>query len=489
MSDKPNILLFFTDQQRADTISALGNQIIKIPNLDRLCREGVSFTNAFSPSPVCVSARCSMHYGQYPGKTGCYENCCSMPEDRKSFMGILTDNGYRTHGVGKCHFTPESNALRGFQTRETQEEIVGGPSFDDYLKYLFDNGYDYVNDPFGSRGEMYYIPQPSQLPEKFHPSQWIADRSIDFIDKQDSQQPWFMFSSFVHPHPPFSVPAPWNKLYRAAQMPYPKVPQNSDKLLTYINRFQNRYKYRDQGIDNNLLRCMKAYYYACISFVDYQIGKILDALEKSGQMDNTLILFSSDHGEFLGDYNCFGKRSMHNPASNVPLIARMPGRFMQGQICDEVTSLVDIAPTILSAAGIDGDFNFDGIDLADVATGDSDREYVFSEIGHEDNATYMAVSKLYKYFYSSADDRECLFDRKLDSAETRDCIGNTFYNDTALEIKSVLVDHLKAGIRQAAIEGDDFKKFPPKSMPDNPDALLLIQDHQWADDRIPGYKE
>ncbi len=117
----PNILLIFCDQLRFDTIRELGNPVIRTPNLDRLCREGTTFTSAYSPCPVSVPARASMHYGQYPMNTGCYENRDPMPEDgRPSFMQVLSDAGHRTHGVGKCHFSPDPHALRGFQTRERQ---------------------------------------------------------------------------------------------------------------------------------------------------------------------------------------------------------------------------------------------------------------------------------------------------------------------------------------------------------------------------------
>ncbi|NCA70604.1 MAG: arylsulfatase, partial [Sphingobacteriia bacterium] len=155
MSDRPNILLLFTDQQRGDTVHALGNPVIRTPNLDRLCARGVAFTNAFSPSPVCISARCSMIYGQYPLHTNCYENTPMPTDDRESFMGALTRAGYRTHGIGKCHFAPDPQALRGFQTREKQEEMVGKPERDDYLSWLHEQGFAHVCDPHGIRGEMY----------------------------------------------------------------------------------------------------------------------------------------------------------------------------------------------------------------------------------------------------------------------------------------------------------------------------------------------
>ncbi|HEX2948660.1 MAG TPA: sulfatase-like hydrolase/transferase, partial [Armatimonadota bacterium] len=189
-ASRPNVLLILTDQQRADTIGALGNPVIRTPNLDRLCAEGTAFTSTFTPSPVCVPARCSLHYGQYPLHTGCYENDCAMPADRPSFVDLLSDAGYRTHGIGKCHFTPDGLALRGFQSREYQEEIVASPEQDDYLTYLHANGFAHICDPHGIRGEMYYVPQPAQMPATLHPTQWIGDRAVDFLHAQTASQPW-----------------------------------------------------------------------------------------------------------------------------------------------------------------------------------------------------------------------------------------------------------------------------------------------------------
>ncbi len=261
-----------------------------------------------------------------------------------------------------------------------------------------------------------------------------------------------------------------------------------ETLQTYVNRFQNRYKYRDQGIDRNLVRSIKAYYYATISFVDMQIGRIVDALASTRQLDNTLIIFSSDHGEFLGDYNCFGKRSMQDSASRIPLIARMPGRFVQGETCAEPANLVDIAPTILSAAGADiTSHELDGADLSDVASGNSERQMVFSQFQQSGNAVYMTASRDLKYYYSAPDDREFLFDRISDPSETRNKAYSSWYRDTCDNTKRELIGHLVAGGETAGIEENDWKKFPTLRVPDDPDAGLLVQDHSWANTAIPEY--
>ena len=489
---RPNVLLFFTDQQRFDTIHALGNPVIRTPNLDRLVHEGTAFTSAYSPSPVCVPARCSMIYGQYPQHTGCYDNRFPMPtDDRRTFMGELTEAGYRTHGIGKCHFTPDSNALRGFQTRERQEELRRDIENDEYLQFLHGAGYRYVLDPHGVRGEMYYVPQPSQLPQHMHPTNWIGDRSVAFVEERESSdQPWFLFSSFIHPHPPFCPPNPWHKLYRAPLMPLPNVPQDSESLHVHINKVQNRYKYRDQGIDQNLMRNIRAYYWATISFIDYQVGRVLDALERTGQLDDTLILYTSDHGEHLGDYNCFGKRSMHDSCARVPMLARMPGRFQAGTVCTRPTSLVDVLPTILSAADVSPTTHApDGEDLADVAAGSTSREMVFSQFEKAGQAVYTAVNNRWKYAYSAPDDREFLLDRVEDPRETRNKAGIVFLREDLKGMRSATLEHLRRCGEEDALDGDGWRTWPKLEVPDDPDSGLLIQDAPWADATIPGYTD
>ncbi len=489
---RPNILLIFTDQQRADTIGAAGNPIIRTPHLDRLAGEGVRFSSAYTPSPVCVSARCSLVYGQYPHRTGCVDNGDAMPTDRPSLMDRLSQAGYRTHGIGKMHFTPDSRALRGFQTREHQEELRSRVADDDYLQFLRANGFEHVYDPFGQRGEMYYVPQPAQMPARLHGTQWVGDRAVAFLRETGMSQPFFLFASFIHPHPPFSPPTPWNKLYRGPLMPLPKRPDDSRALHTYVNKVQNRYKYRDQGTDDNLLRAMKAYYYACISFVDYQVGRILEALEESGRLDDTLILFASDHGEFLGDYYCFGKRSMLDAAARVPLIARYPDRFTPGRTCETPASLVDIVPTFLSAAGLGvGGGELDGVDLAEVAAGGHEERTVYSQYQRQAQGLYMALNRRWKYFYSAPDRREFLFDRVQDPQETRSRSGISFCREPLQEMQATLMARLREDGYQEPLDGETWRLYLQPALPEDPDAGLLIQDAPWAEpyQRLPGYSD
>lgn len=496
MSDsRPNLLLLFTDQFRADAIGALGHDIVRTPQLDRLVREGTSFTNAFSPCPVCVPARCCTHYGLYPQKTGLFDNGVMMEDNGASYAALLTDAGYRTHSIGKCHFTPDRLAQRGYQTRETQEEATSDPAVDDYLSWLQANGYDDY-EPHGARGEMYYIPQVSTLPAQAHPTHWVGSQSKKFITEASQEEaPWMLFASFVHPHPPIAPPKPWHKLYRTKDMPEPFLPENRKSLQTWINRFQNRYKYRDRGLDMQLLRTLMAYYYASVSFIDYQVGRILESLEEAGQLDNTLILFTADHGEYLGDYGCFGKRGMHDVSSRVPMLARLPGRFAEGHRCETATSLVDLFPTMTTAAGIDTTgMTLDGTDLAEVATSGTPDRMVISQFGELDRRLHMAVTQEAKYVYSAGEGTEFFFDRHHDPREGENLAVQESPPAEVGNLKERLLSYLEAEGASDAVERVGgalaWRSQPPldESYLDDPDAHLLIQDYPTYGMSVPGYE-
>ena len=482
MSDKrPNILLFFTDQQRADTIAALGNDVIRTPAMDRLCREGTAFTRCYTPSPVCVPARYSLATGLPPHRTRCVDNGTHPTPHPPSFMQRLAEAGYQTHGVGKMHFVPDSRMPWGFASRDTSEEMARD---DDYGRFLLASGFDHVEDPSGVRSEMYYVPQPSQLPARLHATAWVADRSIDFLQRRDRSRPFFLWTSFTKPHPPFENPAPWYKLYRTAEMAPPFRPEGFEDLLCYWNHVQNRYKYRDHGYDEPIVRTIRAAYYACISFVDYHLARVLEAL--GPEIDDTLILFTSDHGEMLGDYGSFGKRCMLDAAAKVPLIVRWPGRMAAGQRCGGPASLQDVWRTVLRAGQADdsGPGEEDSVDLAELAGGSPGRKLVFSQFQQRGYAVYLAASATRKYVYSAPDGREWLFDSARDPKETKDLSRDADCADSLAWLRKETIRRFQRDGYGEVLEGDGWKRWPRREIPDDPDFGLLFQDAAGLQDRI-----
>ncbi len=473
MKSPPNILFIQTDQQRADTIAALGNPIIKTPALDSLVREGTTFTRCYTPSPVCVPARCSLATGLPPHLTGCTDNA-TMPQNIPSFMEKLSEQGYQTHGTGKMHFTPDHKRLWGFASRDISEENI---PHDDYKEFLDQNGYTHVIDTNGLRGEYYYLPQPSQMPAELHHTHWVGDRSIDFLKRRNREKPFFLWTSFIKPHPPFDNPVPWNKLYRTYEMETPFRPEEYDHLLTFWNRYQNRYKYMEDNRSDYFLRTMRAAYYACLSFIDSQIGRILEQL--GDEIDNTLILFSSDHGELLGDYGSVGKRSMLEPAARVPLIVRYPKRFQKATLCPKPVSLLDLYPTFLKTAGCkDYQVSAEGDDLCDIATEKTDRQSTFSQFSSGKTGLYLATDGRFKYSYSAADKKEWLIDLQTDPQETRNVITDPKYKADKNRLKNILIARFEKDRYTKAVQKGDWKDYGTCRLPleKNPNYGLLQQD-------------
>ena len=391
--------MLFTDQQRWDTISALGNQEIQTPALDALSRESVVFTRCYTPSPVCIPARFSLFSGQYPGRCGCSNNNGGYRYGGEGFYHEFTRRGYRSCCIGKMHHAKDPYGPMGFEKRLVQEEL--SDPRDDYTRFLLGSPYKNVFDYNGMRSEMYYIPQISQLPAEFHPTQWVGDRSVEFIEECGGDRPFFLMASFIHPHPPFAPPSPWNKLYRAQGRPA-YMPPNVEEFRDFLS---DRFTCEKLGVSPQDLTLLKNYYYACVSFVDYQIGRILAALRERGMADDTVVVFTSDHGEMLGDFGTLGKRSMLDASVRVPLLIRLPGG--EGTLREDVSSLVDLPPTLLRLAGLDYDgTEYDGLDLFSGA----EREVVFSQYSTGPNGVYMAASSRDKLIYHRPSRRYYYYD-------------------------------------------------------------------------------
>ena len=238
----------------------------------------------------------------------------------------------------------------------------------------------------------------------------------------------------------------------------------------------------------NLLRTMRAAYYAAISFIDYQVGRILDYLESEGELDNTLILYTSDHGELLGDYDCYGKRAFLDPAARIPLLVRYPERFEAGAQCDTPTSLVDVLPTSLGAAGLPLQADRSGVDLADIATGNTQRDAIIGQLGQEGTGLYMLLTNEYKYIYSAADRQEWLFRRMQGRLDERNLAGNPGYGRILNAYRKRLIEWLRSDGYEVPLDGNQWRDFPPPVEPKNPDAGQLFQDGRSVSDQFPpGY--
>ena len=358
--DKPNILLLMTDQQRFDTINAAGYDFMHTPNLDRLAQDGCLYRYAYTPDPICLAARHNVLTGLPARYHGFPDNVHSSVtlQDLPTLPRILSDSGYDTRAIGKMHFRP-ARRHNGFLNMELMEELPNTREEDEYATYLKHVGLGHIQNIHGVRNLLYRHPQRSLIPDEHHGTKWVADRSIDYIKSNNGRQPFFLWTSWIAPHPPFDVTDRFAELYKDADLPNPRVSKTPLAALTQENAMLGDIP------DARYLRRMREVYYAAISMVDEQVGRILDALEEIDQLENTLIIFTSDHGEFLGDYGLYQKWNPYACCARVPFIARYPKGFAPGTVVDDFVDLNDILPTVLDIAELEypGDYPLPGESL------------------------------------------------------------------------------------------------------------------------------
>ena len=462
---QPNILLITSDQQHYDTLG-VDNPRIKTPALDRLSNEGSRFTRAYCNNPVCSPSRSTIITGLYPSWHHCWTIGVKLPEDVPVVGDVFHANGYDTSLIGKAHFQPLASApgqesiechpkLRdlnfwrkfhgpwyGFQRVETcrnhaNEHLVG----QHYAIWMEEKGLknwrDYF-DPLPGEAERPKREYSWDLPEEFHYTTWTGERTIANIERCAAEKrPFFMWSSFHDPHPPYLVPKPWDTMYRPEDMePGRFTPGEFDRMPPHFRKTQEEkpdfsmYKetqFANHGFhrhnqDRAQLQKQMAVYYGMISMMDKQIGRILDSLDRLGIADNTLIVFSTDHGHFLGQHGLSAKGAFHyEDLLKLPFIVRYPGRVPKNAVNTSLQSLVDLAPTFLSAAGIQVPGLMQGVNQLDAWTGKAAncRDVVITEFRHQPTAVHLRtyIDSRYKLTVYRGQPYGELFDLQEDPRE------------------------------------------------------------------------
>lgn len=428
----PNVLFIMTDQQRWDTIHALGNSIIYTPNLDRLANRGVAFVNAYSQCPVCIPARYSIRTGCESRTTRIFENGAPslLPGEPKEMTNrcgpylatVMGKLGYRTFGVGKFHTFPNWDENLGYDVQLHVEEMYATPrqrSLDAYGAWIAKKhpAFNYLEGLMGERTYMYYEPQRSPLPASLTSESFVADEAVKLIETNDDR-PYFGLVSFVDPHPPLAPPIPFNRMYDPDKMPNPvrgnPATDHMDEQIPWMNHLVWAGHINDQQA-----RILKARYYGEISYVDRCIGKVLDAVEARGDASNTLICFFSDHGDMLGDHDGWQKEAYFEGACHIPFLVSWPGHIPAGQRRKELVSLTDLFGIATHAAG--NTQLREGIDVLGLLAGTAaPRKYLFGYYGVPGSRRFkiMVRHDNWKYIFMADGGREQLFNLGDDPGET-----------------------------------------------------------------------
>ena len=345
---QPNILWICTDQQRYDTIGALNNPHVHTPNIDKLVQEGVAFERAYCQSPICTPSRASFLTGMYPSSVhGCCNGNERWAEAAPLVTAQLADAGYDCALAGKLHLAGAHNRI------EPRPKHDGYRLFHwSHGPHVYSEGHDYANWLAEQGHDLEQMLQhPEETPPELHQTTWCSDRAIDFIEEDHNDKPWLMSVNIFDPHAPFDPPQPYMDRFDVDAMPGPLF-QDSDlgaqAKLSGID-FQNPCR-RPEDFD---AKRIQAAYYAMIELIDDNVGRMLEALDRTGQRENTVIIFMSDHGETLGDHGLLLKGCrFYEGLVRVPLIVSWPGHFLEGTVRQSLVELTDIAPTLLELADV-----------------------------------------------------------------------------------------------------------------------------------------
>jgi len=428
--DHPNVLFIMTDQQRADTIAALGNPDIYTPNYDRLVRRGITFTNAYSTCPVCVPARYTVRTGCEPPTTRVFTNGRSEPapgqaETMEGRCGdylarTMRDLGYRTFGIGKFHTQPWDEDL-GYDVHLHSEELYGTRDQrrrDAYARWIAEEhpAFDYIEALMGERTEMYYMPQVSPMPAALTVERWASDRAVEQI-QVDDERPYFGFVSFIGPHPPFAPPVPFNRLYNPDRMPTPVrgdlETDHMDEQIPYMNTI-----IWADDISDARAQVLRARYYGEITYIDDCLGRILDAVEAREDDDNTVICFFSDHGDHLGDHHAWQKESFFEAACHVPFLVSWPQRLPEDVRNEALVCLTDLFGIATGAAGAPQ--IREGHDVLGMVAGEAKpRDFLVGMYGEPGTPHFkiMVRDDTWKYIYMANGGRRQLFNLVEDPDE------------------------------------------------------------------------
>ncbi|WP_136608557.1 sulfatase family protein [Paenibacillus dokdonensis] len=466
MSSKKHIWLITTDQMRGD---ALGyeNPAVITPNLDGLAREGMVFNRAYCASPVCTPSRASIFTGRYPHIHGAWNIGVSLNEDELTLCDHLKQSGYYTIGVGKMHFREQcktgftyeaeevsvrdrgrerDGTYYGFDEHHISEDNMIGEYLDEIGERDPDVAGRLRKDLFRSddaAGDVW----ESGLPPELHQTRWISDRSIRAIEEHSPEQPLFLWSSFVDPHHPFNPPEAYSRLYEHTEIPEPAgdasdVKGRPEHLLLQKGSYWpggGELHSWDQQHMERLIRN----YYAMITFIDEEIGRILGAWKDKGMDDELLIVFTSDHGELLGDHGLLYKGPwFYEGLTRIPMILKGPG-VKKGAKTDALMEHVDIVPTLLELIGkAEIPEGIQGISQRPVASGETERvrESAMTAYDAHDRGVHAKCLRTdrYKLVIFADEAYGELFDLESDPDE----LHNRFFDPSYLEMKHKLMETL-----------------------------------------------
>ena len=458
----PNILFIMTDQQRWDAMSCAGDWV-RTPHLDRIAAEGVRFTYCVTTTPICIPARVTLATGQYPHNTGVWDNITyPMPEDLPTWMRAIRDLGYRTSLFGKTHLHPHEGDLRdreylinAYGLDDVDE--IGGPRASAAVmshmtqrwreKGLLESYRADFKERFANKP---HVARPSVLPLDEYADVYVGQRTKEYLQAYDRDEPWFCWMSFGGPHEPWDAPEPYASMYDPEAMPAP-VPRPDDDVPRPRGWLDSMMERRTPVFDPGDEGAMRANYAGNVTLIDDQIGEVLAAIEARGEMDRTVIAFTSDHGEMNGDWRLIYKMNFLDGALRVPLLVRTPETAANGggRVVDAPAENCDVGPTLLELAGGTVDYPQFAKSLVPAMTnGGTHRRNAISEYRGE----LMLTDGRWKAAVNTEGLVYLLFDLENDPRETRNLAGLPEYAHEADAVRLQMLERISETQIQSGVE-------------------------------------
>ncbi len=428
---QPNILFICVDQWRADALGCSGHPVVETPHLDQLASEGTNFTQAYTSVPSCVAARAAIFTGlsqRHHGFVG-YNDKAEWKYD-VTLPGLLAGAGYHTQCVGKMHVEPPRNLL-GFHnvvlhdgyTHLERSKKDDYSLVDDYTPWLRDqlgrSNADYIDTGIGCNG---YAARPWVYDEMLHPTSWVTTQSIDFLRRRDTTKPFFLMTSYHRPHPPLDPPQAY--LDRYLQKELPEIPRGDwvDFELP-PGRFDSPYPKDSAQMDY-----ARRAYYAQLTHIDHQINRLIMSLFEFGVLQDTAIMFVSDHGEMLYDHNHLGKTLAYDGSARVPMMLRLPQgakNTFKGRELGATVELRDILPTFCELAGVEVPETVDGKSILPLMRGEAEqiRSSLHGEHTRGADSNHWMTDGKEKYIWFAQTGKEQLFDLREDPHEMQELSG------------------------------------------------------------------
>lgn len=456
---KPNLVLIMCDQMRGDCMGIAGHPDVKTPYLDSLAAEGTWFPNAYSACPSCIPARAALFTGLsqvHHGRVG-YEDGIDWNYPHM-LPQALADAGYHTEAVGKLHVHPPLKDC-GFHHLTLHDGYIGyyrNPDAPARHHQLFHDSYlDWLKNRCGHDADVNdtglecnsFITKPWPYDEMSHPTNWAVTESIRFIEKRNREKPFFLMTSFVRPHPPFDAPRDYLEKYLSVPLNPPAMggwEDHEKEAKAAGPMYDSPYGTPDP----ELRRQAMAGYYACITHMDHQIGRLIQALYRERILEDTIILFLSDHGEMLFDHGLFRKVQPFQGSIRIPFLVRVGKNLTsspQVPVCEDLVELRDVLPTLLCAAGAPAPDFTDGLNLIPALFNDPHpvREYLHGEHSGGQISNHYIVTQKDKYIWYSQTGKELYFRLQSDKNELHNKMGDESVKERAHMLKELLIRELE----------------------------------------------